>query len=240
MTCQWFVKCWATLRYVCCLSIVQKWMVILTWYCSNKTIRGSAIPDPSICPSGPLASVDIFTFSDHSLWTQRWLWWCENPSRSAACEILWPARLPPRVSLLSQSLKAPSLPQSDHVDAPRGAESRGCSDRSWLHVGIGSIFEFETSLDSNTAVAGVMAENPWRLPSGGLSIKPQALLPQTFFTGRILNEQARPEQTLSLRCEICLLMNTEATEPSTAAPLQLCSAIHFWLTGPDCIFSESL
>lgn len=48
----------------------------------------------------------IFSLFQTILWEpQRWVWWCENPSRPAACEIPRPARLPPRVTLFHSHLK---------------------------------------------------------------------------------------------------------------------------------------
>ncbi len=72
-------------------------------------------------------SLDIFSFSEHSLETQE-LVVCENPSRSAIFEILRSARLAPTTIPRSKSLKSPFFPvlmlglnfsksSSPHLDA---------------------------------------------------------------------------------------------------------------------------
>lgn len=60
---------------------------------------------PEIC-----RSLDIVSFSDHSLKTLQMIVW-ENPRRSAVLKILSPARLaPPKTTSRSKSLKSPFFP----------------------------------------------------------------------------------------------------------------------------------
>lgn len=128
----------------CCLSEVQKWRHILTWKssknCNNSVVWRPATQTGQPVLFRPLTSVDIFTLSDQS----------SVKPRDGCDDVEIPADQQPvkyseqlvchRVTLPSQSLRAPFLPQSDHVDAPTGTESRGCSDHSWWYVSASRAF----------------------------------------------------------------------------------------------------
>ncbi len=72
---------------------VQKCLVVCrTWYHLYSSPLTS-----DINKAFSSTQLDIFSFSDHSLWTLQMVV-CENPSRSAVFEILRPARLAPTTS----------------------------------------------------------------------------------------------------------------------------------------------